>query len=201
MNRTLVSELICTRMSHDIIGNIGAVSNALELLEEGDVEFLEDICSILKTSSMVMSARLKFFRMAFGLGNANTEDVLGVCQVVADYLKTVGGKNYPTEADIKIEDASFSRVSMLAAMILSDVMAKGGKIEIVQNGNKLEARAKSVAFSAERVQDILDIIGNKDVEPQAQYAHVFYLKDYALGYNYDISLEKGEEIVLTIKRM
>ena len=54
----LVSELICTRISHDLIGNIGAVSNAVELLEEGDMDFLDDIKSILKTSSGVLSARL-----------------------------------------------------------------------------------------------------------------------------------------------
>ena len=63
--KNLVSELICTRISHDIIGNIGAVSNASELLEEGDIEFLDDIKSILKTSAFNLSSRMKFFRMAF----------------------------------------------------------------------------------------------------------------------------------------
>ena len=48
-----ISELICTRISHDLIGNIGAVANAVELLEEGDMDFLDDIRSILKTSSQV----------------------------------------------------------------------------------------------------------------------------------------------------
>ena len=46
-----LSELISTRLSHDIIGNIGAVANAAELLEEGDMDFLDDIKSILKTLS------------------------------------------------------------------------------------------------------------------------------------------------------
>ena len=75
LNDTLISELICTRISHDLIGNIGAVSNAVELLEEGDMDFLDDIKSILKVSSTVLSARQKFFRMAFGLHNANLENM------------------------------------------------------------------------------------------------------------------------------
>lgn len=73
LSETELAELICTRISHDVIGNVGAVSNAVELLEEGDMDFLDDIRSILKVSSSVLSARLKFFRLAFGLSNANLE--------------------------------------------------------------------------------------------------------------------------------
>ena len=70
-----LTQAVSTRISHDLIGNIGAVSNAVELLEEGDMDFLPDIKSILNTSSSVLSARLKFFRMAFGLDNSNLENL------------------------------------------------------------------------------------------------------------------------------
>lgn len=30
-----ISEIVATRLSHDLIGNIGAVANAVELLNEG----------------------------------------------------------------------------------------------------------------------------------------------------------------------
>jgi hypothetical protein len=62
--KKLVSETILTRLSHDIVGNIGAVSNAVELLEEGDLDFIDDIKSILKTSSQTLANRMKFFRLA-----------------------------------------------------------------------------------------------------------------------------------------
>ena len=32
LNEEQTTELICTRISHDIIGNVGAVANAVELL-------------------------------------------------------------------------------------------------------------------------------------------------------------------------
>ena len=34
LSQTELSELICTRLSHDLIGSIGAVASALELMEE-----------------------------------------------------------------------------------------------------------------------------------------------------------------------
>ena len=71
---TKLSQIICTRISHDLIGNIGAVSNAVELLEEGDMDFMDDIKSILQVSSEVLSSRLKFFRLAYGLDNSNIND-------------------------------------------------------------------------------------------------------------------------------
>ena len=43
MNKAPIAELVCTRISHDLIGNIGAVANAVELLEEGDTDFLDEI--------------------------------------------------------------------------------------------------------------------------------------------------------------
>ena len=38
-----ISDLVCTRISHDLIGKIGAVSYAVELLEEGDMDFMDDM--------------------------------------------------------------------------------------------------------------------------------------------------------------
>lgn len=55
-----ISEIVATRLSHDLIGNIGAVANAVELLNEGDEDDREDIGNILNFSSKVLSRRLKF---------------------------------------------------------------------------------------------------------------------------------------------
>ena len=48
-----ISEIVATRLSHDLIGNIGAVANAVELLNEGDEDDREDIGNILNFSSKV----------------------------------------------------------------------------------------------------------------------------------------------------
>ena len=38
-----ITEIVCTRISHDLIGNIGAFANALELMEDDDIDFMTEI--------------------------------------------------------------------------------------------------------------------------------------------------------------
>ncbi len=176
LSETELSELICTRISHDVIGNVGAVANAVELLEDGDMDFLDDIRSILKVSSTVLSARLKFFRLAFGLTNANLENCETVRTAITAYLQTVGSQNHPIALEFALGNARFSRQAMVAAMIAADTMVKGGSIEVRDNNGRLAVLCRSVApLSAEKITHIKAILAGNRPDNMAQYAPVFYL--------------------------
>lgn len=178
MNKTPVTELVCTRISHDLIGNIGAVANAVELLEEGDTDFLDDIKEILKVSSSVLSARLKFFRMAFGLDNANLTDLSLVEKTTKDYLKTIGNKNFPINLNLGDYSIKFTRIMMLSVMILADLTIKGGEINVFEQDCKLFVNISAVSkTSASKTEDILALLSGEREEYLAQYAPVFYLRD------------------------
>ena len=178
MNKTPVTELVCTRISHDLIGNIGAVANAVELLEEGDTDFLDDIKEILKVSSSVLSARLKFFRMAFGLDNANLTDLSLVEKTTKDYLKTIGNKNFPINLNLGDYSIKFTRIMMLSVMILADITIKGGEINVFEQDCKLFVNISAVSkTSASKTEDILALLSGEREEYLAQYAPVFYLRD------------------------
>ena len=45
MDNLILSQLVFTRISHDLIGNIGSISNALELLEDS-LDDIEDIKAV-----------------------------------------------------------------------------------------------------------------------------------------------------------
>lgn len=168
MEDSLLTQLVCTRLSHDIIGNIGAVSNAVELLEEGDMDFIDDIKSILKTSASVLSARLKFFRMAFGLSNRNLEDADLVKETAQNYLLTLGNKDFPIYLDLHVAAADNRKTALLMIMVLADILLRGGTLKVLETTQGLCAEISTTAkISADKLLRLKNILSSGVVEQDA----------------------------------
>ena len=180
MENFSISELICTRISHDLISNIGAFANAMELLEDGDDdgEFAADIKSTLKLCSGILSARMKFFRMAFGLQSSNLENFDLVQSVTADYLKTLS-VGHPVALECKIADAGdFNRIVMLAAMAAADTIIRGGKIQIGSDSKYLKISAVSPSrLAAGKIAALKEVLQGKIPENPSAWAPFLYMKN------------------------
>ncbi|MFI3242361.1 MAG: hypothetical protein R3Y43_07330 [Alphaproteobacteria bacterium] len=134
---TKLQELVCTKINHDIIGTVGAVFNAVELLEdEDDGEILDDIKNILKTSSFVLVSRLKFFRVVFGSDNVSIDNIE---EIVQNYVDTVTLKNYPIKVSVSDFDKSNLKALLLIAMMMPSIMIKGGSVDITGNSVKISS--------------------------------------------------------------
>ena len=198
---TEIAEIISTRISHDLIGNIGAVGNAVELLEEGDMDFLDDIKSILKISSGVLNSRMKFFRMAFGLDNSNIEDEEQVNKISQFYIKTIGsGANNGISLTMNLAGKKLYREAMLTVMILVDTIIRGGEITISCDSNQLEAKLRSEReLSAEKIATIQKIWENIYPENKAIYAAAIYLNERVKSRSYKIAQKEEEGFELNIQ--
>lgn len=173
-----ITELVCTRISHDLIGNIGALGNAVELLEDGDNDFLPEIKAMLKLSSTVLNGRLKFFRMAFGRTNANLESPEIVSKTCMDYIKTLN-PHYPVSLTLTPinQQSELNRALMLAVMAAADIIIKGGNITITADSKQIAAKVDSPApLSQTKIDDIQNIINHGTLpENLPQYAPIFAL--------------------------
>jgi histidine phosphotransferase ChpT len=63
-----VVKLLSSRLCHDLVGPAGAVHNGMELVEEMGGDDSGDALKMVSGSVEQLSARLSFFRMAFGIG-------------------------------------------------------------------------------------------------------------------------------------
>ena len=64
---TDLAALLCSRLCHDLLSPVGALSNGLELLaEEKDPEMRARCFELLEQSAKISADKLKFFRLAYG---------------------------------------------------------------------------------------------------------------------------------------
>lgn len=61
-----VSELLMSRLCHEIVGPVGAVNNGVELIEEMGEAMGEDAMALIGNSARQAAARLQFHRVAYG---------------------------------------------------------------------------------------------------------------------------------------
>lgn len=171
-----LSELICTRISHDLIGNIGAVANAVELMDE-DPEAIDDAKPILSISSKVLTARLKFFRLVFGLNNTGVKTIAEITAPAEEYIATVGSRTAPIKLNFNISTPALYKIVMLGIMVMSDVFIRGGELSISETVNGLTFTADSQSALSAGKLAVMQKVLNAEIpaENPAQSAPLIYM--------------------------
>lgn len=73
---TDLAALLCSRLCHDMLSPVGALSNGLELLrDERDPEMRHRCMELLEQSARISADKLKFFRLAYGAAGGFGETV------------------------------------------------------------------------------------------------------------------------------
>lgn len=71
-----LAAMLCSRLCHDMLSPVGALSNGLELLAmETDKEMRANVMQLLEQSAQISTNKLKFFRLAFGAAGGFGERV------------------------------------------------------------------------------------------------------------------------------
>jgi histidine phosphotransferase ChpT len=86
-----LAALISSRICHDVINPVGAISNGLEMLaEEPDEEMRVQAMELIRNSARQASAKLQFARLAFGAaGSAGAEiDLRDAEKVARDFVQS-----------------------------------------------------------------------------------------------------------------
>lgn len=198
---TEIAELVCTRISHDLIGNIGAISNAMELLDD-DPSDVSDIKPLLENSSQTLAARMKFFRLAFGLKNAAPKEISEFNAIVDAYLATLGNPKTPIVMKSNVENVSLYKVVMLSAMALADVFVRGGEIKANETDEGLIFEAVSdFELSAIKLENIKKAIAGVISEDNpALLAPIVYLSNFLNEAGVKLSLKYQEKTaVLSVR--
>lgn len=129
--------LMCSRLCHDLVGPVGAVSNGAELLDEDDPGLVKDAHALIATSAGQAIRRLKFFRLAFGAA-ANVKIDPTMAREVAEPLLQDGHIALKWDCSPEGVDAAhlglFMRLALNLMLIAQGALPRGGTLRVEFEG-------------------------------------------------------------------
>jgi histidine phosphotransferase ChpT len=151
-----LTALIGSRICHDLISPIGAISNGVELLQMDRAQTSPEVALIAESVANA-NARVRFFRLAFGaaspgqrIGRTEVQDIL--TEITRGGRLQVG---WTSEPDLPRDGA---RLALLLLMCAESAMPYGGRVRIILEENRwlIEAEAAKLKVDA----DLWEVLSN-----------------------------------------
>ena len=143
-----LAALVSSRICHDVINPVSAISNGLEMLaEEPDDEMRAAAMDLIRKSAAQASAKLQFARLAFGAaGSAGAEIDLRDAEKVAREFAKGSGKHEVVWNGPPLTVAK-NKVKLLLNLVALGVVAlpRGGNIDVEISGNPPDVSFKVLA--------------------------------------------------------
>ena len=128
-----LASLLCSRLCHDMLSPVGAMSNGLELIaDEKDPEMRKRCFELLEQSARISADKLKFFRLAFGAAGGYGDRVpVEEARSVIDALASNNGRIEVVWA-LGVDALPKPAVKTLLnlALIGIEALVRGGTLEI-----------------------------------------------------------------------
>lgn len=194
-----LAALLCSRVCHDVISPVGAITNGLELLEVEDDESMREMAmDLVKKSAKQASAKLQFCRIAFGAaGSAGSLIDMGEAGDVARAF--VGEEKVKLEWQAPRENRPKAEVKLVLNMMLLGIagIPRGGKVSVGVDGGGFVVRAEGdQARIPEKIAEVISG-GSNGQDLDARLVQPYYSKRLAAsaGLNLSMALDNGAVVV------
>ena len=207
MSDMKLAGMLCSRLCHDLVGPIGAIGNGIEFLsDEDDPEMRTQAVGLLEMSAKQATARLRFYRLAFGAAGdddvpVNVHDAREAALAMFD-----GGKVVPSWP---AADGGGPKLSKVAVRLVLNLVAiagatliRGGDLSIrlvaASSGLRVELAAKGpTARLDENTRAILS--GQRQLdEIDARDIQVYYASALARALDSRIEIARPEAETIRI---
>ena len=201
---TDLAALLCSRLCHDLLSPVGALSNGLELLaDEKDPEMRRRCFELLEQSAKISTDKLKFFRLAYGAAGGfgdvvPTEEPKELVEALVaaneriELKWAVGEPNLPKSA---------VKVLLNLAMIAIDALVRGGILEVGaecrDGATEIAVRASGqrVAFDSSIGKALDGSLATEELSGRTAPAHMIRLLAEELGGGVQYALS-GDALIM-----
>ena len=189
-SQTDLAAMMCSRLCHDMLSPVGALSNGLELLaDETDPEMRARCIELLEQSARISTDKLKFFRLAFGAAGGFGEAV--PVEEAQEVVNSLAADAKRVEINWAIADSSLPKPAVKVLLNLSqialDALVRGGTLDIGaerREGNvEIVARAtgQRIAFDETIGQALQGDLPDYEITSRTAAAHMIALLAEEMG--------------------
>ena len=150
-----LASLLASRLCHDMLSPVGALSNGLELLrEEKDPEMRRRCFELLEQSAKASADKLKFFRLAFGAAGGFGE-MVPVAEA-RELITALLGDSGRIELEWAVAGETLPKAAVKTLLNLAaigiEALVRGGTLEVgaeLRNGSSeivIRAAGPRIAF-------------------------------------------------------
>ena len=165
-----LTALLGSRICHDLISPIGAISNGVELLLMDNVAKGPEM-TLIAESVANANARIRFFRIGFGAAGA--EQRIGRTEVLALFSDLMrGGRlslDWSSPADLPRREV---KLAFLLVMCLETAMAFGGKISVSMVDGRWHVTGRAPRLRID--PDLWEVLSNPAARHEVTPAQVHF---------------------------
>ena len=201
---TRASEILISKLCHDLVSPVGAVNNGIEFLSDMGVDGLQDGLGLIEHSARQASVRLQMFRMCYGAGGSDSK-VTGkmIYETFQNYIKDTKCTldwdlmNHIPDSDVP---AGFMK-SLLNLMVMAqEAMPKGGVISVKMNDKSMIVSGSSDTIRPKEgaIEAFEGTLSIDDLSPKS--IHGYITRAYADLFGLSVSCDLNDtEISLSLK--
>lgn len=170
-NKPDITALLGSRICHDLISPIGAISNGVELLLMDNVAKGPEM-TLVAESVANANARIRFFRVAFGQTTKDQRiglaEIRGILADLARGSRTIVDWNTPTDLSRRE-----TKLAFLCMLCLESALGQGGRLTVERGESRW-----TVAGSAPRLRidpKLWEALSNPQAEVEIGASQVQFL--------------------------
>ncbi len=205
MNDIRLTELLCSKLCHDLVGPVGAIGNGMELLAEEELGMSDEALSLTALSTRRASAILQFYRIAYGLGQTERRQDPNFLAELAEGLLE-GGRvslDWPDEAKAMVWPEGSGKLILNMISLAQEALPTGGtvRVGITESDDGVEisatAEGKGVGFGDATLEALAEGASLQQLTPRNVHGFFTMVLSQRVGRRIEITPPEGDRLRLS----
>ncbi|HYD98931.1 MAG TPA: histidine phosphotransferase family protein [Alphaproteobacteria bacterium] len=190
-------EMLCSRLCHDLVGPVSAISNGVELVEEmGGYQEGDEAWQLIADSAARAGKRLACLRLAYGTAGERGLGGSAVAQAMAGWLE---GGNVAVDWGNSMFDAGdhqgLLRVMLNVVLLAVECLPRGGRVALSAAGPEITivASGQTTLIAEGTAEALAGRVAAAELSPRS--IHPYITGCFARRAGFGVTVEGGQGAV------